>query len=370
MNKEYNRLVLIGNGFDRALGLKTSYSDFILNYLQKIEKRTFSNRQYNDTNDLISFKVLGPKVYQPDFLQEILSLRTVQEFIVFLKGRAEISYKYDFIKEIVTILTNARWVDIEQHYYVSLKRKFRLYKVDKERGNNPSDILALNKCMDELTIALKSYIKEQEVIITMKHIDLLSSLFESIGEPLRPQIASLVKRHDRPSNPSEVLFLNFNYTNTVQQIIDNSFVHGNNKQLFIHGTVKHDDNPIIFGYGDDTGEDYKELEIEGVNELLRKIKSFQYPRTHNYHNLLNYLEVYEFDVFVIGHSCGLSDRTLLKSIFEHPNCLAIQNYHFKGESEDFDKRMEISRHFENKALMRERVLPYDNFASIPQYIEQ
>ena len=101
-------------------------------------------------------------------------------------------------------------------------------------------------------------------------------------------------------------------------------------------------------------------------ELLKKIKSFQYPRTHNYHNLLNYLEVSEFDVFIMGHSCGLSDRTLLKTIFEHPNCLAIQVFHYQGENEHFYKRIEISRHFNNKVLMRERVLPYDQFASIPQ----
>lgn len=32
----------------------------------------------------------------------------------------------------------------------------------------------------------------------------------------------------------------------------------------------------------------------------------------------------------------------------------------------FEKRMEISRHFSNKILMRERVLPFDESATIPQ----
>ena len=218
--------------------------------------------------------------------------------------------------------------------------------------------------MDELTTALNIFIKEQQKTIPLS--DSLYNLLVHIGEPLREQIASLVKRHKRQHAPSGVLFLDFNYTNTVSQIIDNSFINGDNRHLYIHGTVNYEENPIIFGYGDDTGEEYKVLESEGENELLRKIKSFQYPRTHNYHNLLNYLELGDYDVFVIGHSCGLSDRTLLKTIFEHDNCLAIQNFHYKGESEDFEKRMEISRHFSNKVLMRERVLPFNKLATIPQ----
>ena len=139
----------------------------------------------------------------------------------------------------------------------------------------------------------------------------------------------------------------------------------------IHGDVNDIFNPIIFGYGDDTGGEYKELENMNEIELLKKIKSFQYPKTHNYHKLLNFIESEEFDVFVVGHSCGLSDRTLLKTIFEHKNCLAIQIFHYKqslkdADQEHFEKRIEISRHFSDKVLMRERILPFDPFCHIPQ----
>ena len=366
MDNKYNRLVLIGNGFDKSLGLKTSYAEFILDYLKKSFK---SDMEFKPKlNSLISLNIQGefnPQIKER-YLLEIEHIMNPKNLLRHIESIGIISYKYDFFKDLMNLYVNARWVDIEQYYYETLKREFQIYK-NPHKVKNLNRIQELNKCMDELTIALNIFIKEQETKITIEHINSLSSLLNSIGGPLRPKIASLVKSHGRLSSPSEVLFLNFNYTNTVQQIITNSFVHGNNKHIFIHGTVKNEENPIIFGYGDDTGEEYKELEIEGENEFLRKIKSFQYPRTHNYHNLRNYLYLCEFDVFVIGHSCGLSDRTLLKTIFEHSNCLAIQNFHYKGESEDFEKRMEISRHFGDKVLMRERVLPYDNFASIPQY---
>lgn len=366
MDKTYYRIVLIGNGFDKALGLKTSYADFILNYLQEVAIETFRKKSH-DTK-LISIKLLDFQFSKPlDFyIQKINGMNTAKELLEYIKSLTNISYKYDFFKDIVGQHIDARWVDIEQYYYATLKHEFTSFKAQKLIIKNPKKIIALNNCMDELTVALNNFIREQQIIISLELKDSLSSLIDSIGGPLRPEISALVKRHNRQNAPSEVLFLNFNYTNTVEQIIKNSFVMRNNKHLFIHGTVNNEENPIIFGYGDDTGEDYKELEIEGVNELLRKIKSFQYPRTHNYHYLLNYLEGNEFDVFVVGHSCGLSDKTLLKTIFEHSNCMAIQNFQYKGESEDFNKRMEISRHFADKVRMRERVLPYDRFASIPQ----
>jgi hypothetical protein len=221
--------------------------------------------------------------------------------------------------------------------------------------------------MNAISAELHQYILKEQNSNPISSFDSpLFSLIEKCQEPLRPRISKLVSRHNRTQEPTNVVFLNFNYTNTIKRLTNNSFLKPNNRHIHIHGSVEDSSNPIIFGYGDDTGEDYNKLELAGENDLLRKIKSFEYPRTNNYHTLLNILENSEYDIFIIGHSCGLSDRTLLKTIFEHKNCLAIQNFHYQGESEDFNKRMEISRHFSNKVLMRERVLPFDDMARIPQ----
>ncbi|MGI4750703.1 MAG: AbiH family protein [Janthinobacterium lividum] len=40
-----NRLILIGNGFDLAHGMKTSYNDFILWYLKKCFEEAFKFKQ-------------------------------------------------------------------------------------------------------------------------------------------------------------------------------------------------------------------------------------------------------------------------------------------------------------------------------------
>jgi hypothetical protein len=61
----------------------------------------------------------------------------------------------------------------------------------------------------------------------------------------------------------------------------------------------------------------------------------------------------------MGHSCGLSDRTLLNTLFEHENCVSIKVfYHQETETKDnySDVVRNISRNFNNKAVMREKVV--------------
>ena len=43
-----NRLIIIGNGFDLAHGLKTSSSDFLLNYLSESLNNFFESGEFSD----------------------------------------------------------------------------------------------------------------------------------------------------------------------------------------------------------------------------------------------------------------------------------------------------------------------------------
>lgn len=66
----------------------------------------------------------------------------------------------------------------------------------------------------------------------------------------------------------------------------------------------------------------------------------------------------------MGHSCGLSDRTMLKEIFEHKNCKSILiHYHKWGsdthENDYVNKTYEISRHFTDKGMMRKKVVSFE-----------
>ena len=62
-----NRLIIVGNGFDLAHGLKTSYHDFILDYFKKSvvlafnDKRSdpnnYRNQYYFFSDELIEIKI-------------------------------------------------------------------------------------------------------------------------------------------------------------------------------------------------------------------------------------------------------------------------------------------------------------------------
>ena len=61
----------------------------------------------------------------------------------------------------------------------------------------------------------------------------------------------------------------------------------------------------------------------------------------------------------MGHSCGNSDRTLLNTLFEHPNCDSVKvYYHQIDENTDNYSQIvrNISRNFNDKAAMRDKVV--------------
>ena len=130
-----------------------------------------------------------------------------------------------------------------------------------------------------------------------------------------------------------------------------------------------DENSVIFGYGDELDNKYKEIEELNNNEFLNKFKSVKYLERDKYRKLLYFLELEPFQVYVMGHSCGNSDRTLLNTIFEHENCVSIKLfYHKKSDGTDnFTEIVQnITRNFNDKKLLRERVVNKTYCQAMPQ----
>lgn len=151
--------------------------------------------------------------------------------------------------------------------------------------------------------------------------------------------------------------LNFNYTDTAT--LYNKNMLSEIEINHIHGKLKSATNPIIFGYGDERGEEYKKIELLDDNAYFDHIKSFAYLNTSNYINILKFIDSQEYDVVIIGHSCGLTDRTLLNTIFEHSNCKSIEPiYHKYQKGEDNYQNIvrNISRSFKDKAKMRKIIV--------------
>jgi len=78
-----------------------------------------------------------------------------------------------------------------------------------------------------------------------------------------------------------------------------------------------------------------------------------------YRKMLEFIESAPFQICIMGHSCGNSDRTLLNTLFEHHFCTSIMPYYYineKGKDNYLELVMNISRNFTDMKLMRDRVV--------------
>lgn len=350
-----NRLIIIGNGFDLAHGYKTSYSDFLANYLGQILYDFSTKQEYED--ELIKFNNQNVQFKPSEVL--ITSLDEAFQKIELIQQKVPklIEFKSDFFKELYNQFNNQRWVDIENHYFSYLKR------YSKASNNDLNGITKLNNEFEFLKSKLIDYLKRATSEIKRGRVNHIAQLTTKPFE----QKEFVCKLEEEDIIPKHLYFLNFNYTNTIEfytPYIPSNYTYNVN---YIHGDIHDVNNPIIFGYGDEHDSDYLEIQNKQIHELLKHIKSFQYSKTSNYLHLIRFIQGEPFQVYVLGHSLGLSDRTMLKEIFEHDNCKSIKLfYHKMNESKnDFSEKVfELANHFTDKGLMRKKLVPLDHSSKL------
>lgn len=342
-----NKLVIVGNGFDLAHGLKTTYRDFLNWYIVKAFHSYCGSKNYTDC--LVEFR---DKYSGIQAVIKNQNPKTFAEALTLMNNNYRIfNFKSIFFKELLDELSAGNWVDIELNYF----RKLKDTLFTRKESDVKSSARLLNEEFKFISQKLGEYMAEVN-----RGISESPSLFENSRSPVRDFFS-----YEQKDN---TLFLNFNYTETLERKyhIDNSQI------IHIHGrALELERNPIIFGYGDESDKDYQKIEDLGENFYLDHFKSFGYFKTQNYRNLLGFIDSNRFDVAILGHSCGLSDRVLLNEIFEHENCLEIEIfYHVRQDGSDNFKEttQEISRHFKagNKNMMRRKLKPQDARNKIPQ----
>jgi len=154
-----NYIYLIGNGFDLAHGLKTSYNDFITEFYRKAINDSTPNTESN----------LGPIVIKTkhsrlDTIPSDFDLKKILEY----RNRADISFDYSnqFFRWLTDSYSNQRWVDIEYHYY---KRLLTSLSQNMTVEYKEKQISKLNTEIDEIKKLLIDYLKDNtNTEITLK----------------------------------------------------------------------------------------------------------------------------------------------------------------------------------------------------------
>jgi hypothetical protein len=343
-----NRLIIIGNGFDLAHGLKTSFKDFIADYLFNVITEFAEKDQYDDKLISLNYTGKGKVDLDCNFVEESLDLFRL------IKKSEKINFKFNspFFQKVFNQINIANWVDIEIEYYQVLK------------GNKRGMVEMVKKLNEEflyLKEMLFKYLKRQEEGYNKRIYsnDLLECFNEDFNkdEMLVPYVVPKI---------SKILFLNFNYTNILEKYF--RMTDGTKEVNYIHGNLKGDLGEAIFGFGDEFDEHYSVIEGYNENEFFKHIKSFEYSKNQNYFTLMRFIGSGDYQVQIYGHSCGLSDRTMLNKIFENEKCKSIKIFYYGDEQDnDFiDKLNNISRHFKDKTLLREKVVPLDMCRPMPQ----
>lgn len=416
-----NRIILIGNGFDLAHRMLTNYKNFIDDYWYNVIEEIKNipiNKLYENEDILVQHSPSGfiekntykdlkenlirnkvtPIKFKNRFL-EIITNKTYQNNYDWVDVENEY---YFLLKESIekkTLLKNYYKIKDLNYDFNKIKNHLEKYlvKVDNHFNKNiDSDFLrtkniighkiyhpfklkdfsenSINQKAEYEYALLKKYIEApSEDKITINELDDRGrSILQKIDlkNPLN-EIRKLLQS-DSALNyfdliPDQTLFLNFNYTFTDKIYKNprefdqfNELKYTEVKFLHIHGSIAPEDkNPIIFGFGDELDDNYKLIEKLNDNEYLKNIKSINYLDTNNYKNLLEFINSANYQIYIFGHSCGISDRTLLNTVFEHDNCASVKLfYHQKDELNDnySDIIRNISRNFNDKAKMRDRVV--------------
>lgn len=432
-----NRIILIGNGFDLAHDLKTSYQDFLdsywrdwVNKLDECQDPHLSDEFYEFSSER-GLPLASDKFFPIGYITKSLDeISIFPEWNKFIPIRWNVCGSFnDIIKLCNTVnghsirednvhrinqqskshLFNGinkayltKWVDIENEYYKFLNNFINIkgeYTYSYENIKNLN--VDFNKIKNDLEIYLTKIIEESSIVQndniksiiyspfkikdftdmgilhfaekeyykienyrqydsnelnisnkTIKHIDELKDYsLNKLKWSLKNESFANEYFDFKPDN---ILFLNFNYTN-----LEILYVNRNSEIIHIHGELNSKNNPIIFGYGDEIGKEYAEIENLNDNEFLENIKSIRYLDTDNYKRLLSFINSDKYQIFVFGHSCGNSDRTLLNTLFENENCVSIKPFYYKrenGTDNYSDITRNISRNFSIKSLMREKVV--------------
>lgn len=415
-----NRIILVGNGFDLAHGLKTRYEDFINWYFDQLRTNLYHCDSFEYDDGLCKL-TLDTRLNECRSWRCIINMHKCN--IWSIKGNDLFEYlqknvraaicKSHLLECILKSISSKGWVDIENDYYELLKRTVNNPEnnFDQDGNEDYKNVDTLHQQLTKLQRLISTYLKSVQDVAGN---DLtIASLNDIINEPIRrcdiatqstsifnkeveheikgdsfdfisllpklePASTAITetcktitenrKQIDRQRqilnqqdlNVKNILILDFNYTNTTDKYKQTT--------IHIHGKL---DTPksIIFGYGDELDEHYKKLSNLNDNRYLTNMKSIRYLESGNYRDLLRFINAAPYQIYIMGHSCGNSDRTLLNTLFEHENCVSIKPFYYQKDEENdnySEITQNISRNFTDMQSFRDKVVDKTRCEPMPQ----
>jgi len=337
-------LIIIGNGFDKAHKLETSYNEFIKDLFVKY----FSNpdaypgiisSHATTINDFETILESLRKYYKSGFVE----VSDKNPFHYSPNDMTTLRFKNRFIELLLINMVDYNWCDVESMYFKELMRY-------NDSPHNPKE---LNDDFDVVKEYLSKYLLDEEKKAVK--IDNYEHFFRSVA-----------------THPYFTLILNFNYTRTIENlyadVIECPIMH-------IHGEIENTNNPIIFGYAANHEDSRKLLSHDNKDEYVKNIKKYLYKRTDNESKLHEFLGKVDensrgdqkINIFLLGHSCGLSDSLILNEIFNHKTIDSIKIFYHDDFNNYSHVQTSIDRIMNNDAGFKNLIVNFQETYRMPQW---
>ncbi len=371
-NFSENAVIIIGNGFDLAHNMPTSYRDFsryLLN--EKILTPLFQGKpsiefflqSFIDLHEGLRYSYHTMSAPRKDS-----SRYFVIKFYTKYDNRPELDlddFQKDFKMDEVpflNMLSNkflgklfsgnyTNWFDIEQNYFVELQEILETYDGVDSEDDIKESLEKLNEDLKELKTLLAEYLNR----FSASHKDEVQMFFE-----------------ENFDDKDIFRVINFNYTNTFDKLYKSKIKPRSLKvrSSYIHGKLN---EKIIFGFGDDGNDSYRMMKDTGINEFLRCFKTFHYAQDSIYRLVLEEVKSYDdYEVYILGHSLGRTDKTFLAELLNSKKCLNIHLFKREDRLNDSEKEEDLwelhcnlSRILEKDTDFRNKIIPIKNSSHFP-----
>lgn len=325
-------ILILGNGFDIAMGRKTKYTDFI-----EFEKQLFSNPD-EKLLEFLKVKNLCIEKYRDNLYLKFINenkgtlgdnwsnletmISQLADAIMYFKENNDLLFK---------VATTGRIWLLEEELLQEKNYRSKLYIADMffslfhEKGWGSLERgVALEKLNNE-------FINQLDLLIELLEIYL--SYLDYLDFDIR-RIEASSTALDAISDLSNSSVLNFNYTNTSGYLFGTS----EEKTHFIHGRIDLDRtfsriNTMVFGIEDkenDVNSDlipYQKYYQRVVKETGTKFEEFFKP-VYEYSNV-GIAKSFPKNIIIFGHSVDPLDKEIFQNCFKLVDIVSEQNRMFK-----------------------------------------
>lgn len=355
-------ILVIGNGFDLAHDLPTSYSDF-LKFLQCIELTKFyTNTLENFLKEHVCDKQLNP--YVKIFIIDAFNSREVtsdhkytnKNFYVqklYDESGNNIWYQYLLYAYKTGYMKGINWIDFESEI------SFIIEHIDKAHKDiySPFDIKTFEndqkmRAFSQMSIKfLDIYVKEKGKsekycptyydFIEKSYLD-LQRLVKCLEIYLEECVEKIPIKKLSPDIKDINIHavLNFNYTHTYA----NSYMKSKIPIHYLHGETRilqNLENNMVLGineYHDKYERDiytdyniYKKFTQRIIKETGFLYRDWIKSNDENYQRYSPKTKDYHTELFIFGHSLDVTDKDILKDLIDRPGVRTTIFYHDKQQ---------------------------------------